>query len=295
MSAFEKPNWFGSKKNLPHSASDRALFVERDNEDIVLSRQAELLGIARSTIYRTPVPPSEEDLRVLAALDKEYTDHPEYGVLKLVFVMERDHGITIGKDHLRTLRRVLGLETIYTKPKTSVPFIGHKVYPYLLRDYRITHPNEVWGTDITYIRIAGGFCYLVAILDWYSRYVISWELSPTLEIGFCLDNIARALAIATPRIHNSDQGSHFTSAQYTDPLLEKDVLISMDGRGRCMDNIFTERLWRTVKYENIYTHGYSTIDEVREGLTRYFRHYNTSRPHQSLLNQTPHQVHYKNA
>ena len=236
---------------------------------------------------------SADDLSILAALDKEYTDHPEYGVLKLIFVLKRDHGIEIGKDRLRTLRRVLGLETIYPKPKTSVPFIGHAVYPYLLRDYRITRPNDVWGTDITYVRIVGGFCYLVAIIDWYSRYVVHWELSPTLDIPFCLDNITRALETGTPTIHNSDQGSHFTSPQYTDILKGKEISISMDGRGRCMDNIFTERLWRTVKYENIYTHGYATINEVRDGLTRYFRHYNTSRPHQSLAYRTPHEAHYQ--
>lgn len=236
---------------------------------------------------------SEEDLAILAALDKEYTDHPEYGVLKLVFVLKRDHGIDVGKDRVRTLRRILGLETIYPKPKTSVPFVGHRIYPYLLRDYRIGKPNDVWGTDITYIRIMGGFCYLVCILDWYSRLVVHWELSPTLEIPFCLDNITRALEKGTPTIHNSDQGSHFTSPQYVDILKDRDVAISMDGRGRCMDNIFTERLWRTVKYENIYTHGYASIDEVHDGLTRYFHHYNTSRPHQSLDYQTPYQVHYK--
>jgi len=151
----------------------------------------------------------------------------------------------------------------------------------------------VWGTDITYIRITGGFCYLVAILDWYSRFVVAWEVSPTLEIPFCLENLTRALETGTPSIHNSDQGSHFTSPQYVDLLKEKNVAISMDGRGRCMDNIFTERLWRTVKCENIYTHGYASIDEVRDGLIRYFRHYNTSRPHQSLGYRTPQEAHYK--
>jgi len=235
----------------------------------------------------------EEDLRILAALDREYTDHPEYGILKLIFVLKRDHDIEIGKDRLRTLRRVLGLETIYPKPRMSIPFIGHKVYPYLLRDYRITRPDEVWGTDITYIRLAHGFCYLVALIDWYSRYVVHWELSSTLEIPFCLDNISQALEKGTPAIHNSDQGSHFTSPQYIDILKAREISISMDGRGRCMDNIFTERLWRTVKYENIYTRGYATIDDVRDGLTKYFQHYNTSRPHQSLEYQTPHQAHYK--
>ena len=236
---------------------------------------------------------SPEDLRVLASLDKEYTDHPEYGILKLIFVLKRDHGIEIGKDRLRTLRRTLGLETIYPKPRTSIPFIGHKVYPYLLRDYRITGPNDVWGTDITYIRITGGFCYLVAIIDWYSRAVIAWRVSPTMETEFCSETLREAILSGVPHILNSDQGVQFTDEDFTDISKANGIQISMDGRGRCMDNIFTERLWRTVKYENIYTHGYATIEEVRDGLTFYFRYYNTSRPHQSLGYQTPHQVHYR--
>lgn len=286
-------NWFGSKKNLPRSASNRKLLVERDCADIPLARQAELLDIARSTIYTTPTPPSEKELRILAALDKEYTDHPEYGALKLIHVLKRDHGIEIGKDHLRTLRRTLGLETIYPKPKTSAPFIGHKVYPYLLRGYRIIRPNEVWGTDITYVRVVGGFCYLSAIIDWYSRFVLAWRVSPTLQTAFCIESLEEALASGTPHIHNSDQGVQYTDEDYTSILKSNEVLISMDGRGRCMDNIFTERLWRSVKYENIYTHGYATIDEVRDGLSRYFAHYNTSRPHQSLKYKTPYEVHYQ--
>lgn len=290
---FAKPSWRGSKKNLPHNATDRKRLVDRDHTSISLRRQAELLGIARSTIYTIPVPLDAEDLAILAALDKEYTDHPEYGVLKLIFVLKRDHGITIGKDRVRTLRRILGLETIYPKPKTSIPCIGHKIYPYLLRDYHISRPNEVWGTDITYIRIVGGFCYLSAIIDWYSRAVLAWNVSPTLETAFCIKTLREALEIGTPHIHNSDQGVQYTSEEYTDILKTNTILISMDGRGRCMDNIFTERLWRTVKYENIYTHGYTTIDEVSAGLAAYFHHYNTSRPHQSLAYQTPHQVHYK--
>lgn len=278
---------------MPRSASERKLLIDRSHGSIPLSRQAELVDIARSTIYAPAAPVSEEDLRILAVLDKEYTDHPEYGVLKLAFVLRRDHGIVVGRDRVRSLRRVLGLETIYPKPKTSTPFIGHKVYPYLLRDYRISRPCDVWGTDITYIRVLGGFCYLAAIIDWYSRLVVAWRVSPTLETTFCTDTLTDALVLGTPRIHNSDQGVQYTSEAYTDILKANDILISMDGRGRCMDNIFTERLWRTVKYENIYTHGYATIEEVRDGLGRYFHHYNTSRPHQSLQYQTPYQAHYK--
>lgn len=275
--------------------SDRKRLIDREHETLSLTRQAELLDISRSCVYTTPLPMSEADLRILAALDKEYTDHPEYGILKLIFVLHRDHSINIGKDHLRTLRRVLGLQTIYPKPRTSIPFIGHKIYPYLLRDYRITRPNEVWGTDITYIRISGGFCYLVAIIDWYSRTVIAWRVSPTMETAFCIETLEEAITRGVPRILNSDQGVQFTDRDFTGISKTNGILISMDGRGRCMDNIFTERLWRTVKYENIYTHGYATIEEVRDGLTRYFLHYNTSRPHQSLQYQTPHQVHYKNS
>jgi putative transposase len=269
------------------------LLIDHSHETITLTRQAELLDISRSCLYTTPKPVSEEELHVLSCLDCEYTAHPEYGILKLVFVLQRDHGIEIGKDRLRSMRRVLGLETIYPQPRTSIPFIGHTIYPYLLRDYHITRPNEVWGTDITYIRINGGFCYLSAIIDWYSRAVLAWRVSPTMETAFCIETLQEALRDGTPHIHNSDQGVQFTDHAYTDILKEKEIQISMDGRGRCMDNIFTERLWRSVKYENIYTHGYATIEEVRAGLTDYFIHYNTSRPHQSLLYQTPHQVHYK--
>ncbi len=275
--------------------SERKLLIDRDHKTISLVRQAALLDISRSCLYTTPSPLCEEDLATLAAIDKEYTDHPEYGILKLIFVLKRDHGIEIGKDHLRTLRRVLRLETIYPKPKTSIPFIGHTVYPYLLRNIVASYPNHIWGTDITYIRINGGFCYLSAILDWYSRAVLAWSVSSTLETGFCVETLNEALECGTPHIHNSDQGVQYTDEDYTDILEEREILISMDGRGRCMDNIFTERLWRTVKYENIYTHGYTTIDDVRDGLARYFVHYNTSRPHQSLGYKTPHEVHYQTA
>lgn len=232
------------------------------------------------------MPPSPEDLTLAAAVDRLYTAHPYYGTRRLMHVLNQE-GFDVGRKRIRSIMRLLGLEALYPKENTSKPDHLHRVYPYLLRQLAIEYPNHVWGTDITYIRIANGFCYLVAILDWYSRYVVSWELSPTLEIPFCLNNIARALAIGTPAIHNSDQGSHFTSPQYTEPLIARDVAISMDGRGRCMDNIFTERLWRTVKYEDIYLKGYATIDDVRSGLTDYFHFYNEERPHQSLEYRTP--------
>lgn len=186
--------------------------------------------------------------------------------------------------------RTLGIEAIYPKKQMSVPAPGHQIYPYLLHGYDIYRPNQVWGTDITYIRLAKGFCYLTAILDWYSRYVVSWELSETMEKEFCMTSLRCALRKAIPEIHNSDQGSQFTSQEYLHLLQTEDVKISMDGRGRCMDNIFTERLWRTVKYEEVYLKQYCTIEEAREELNNYFPFYNEKRRHQSLKYKTPGEV-----
>ena len=187
----------------------------------------------------------------------------------------------------------MGTETIYPKKNTSKSNDLHTKYPYLLRHVTAGFINHIWGTDITYIKLEHGFCYLTAIIDWYSRYVIAWKLSPTLEMDFCLENLQTALKIVTPQIHNSDQGSHFTSPRYTDILQEKEIQISMDGRGRCMDNIFTERLWRTVKYENVYLASYANFNEANAGLKMYFHFYNILRPHSSLQNQTPAQVYFK--
>jgi len=202
------------------------------------------------------------------------------------------YGIPLGRDHVRRLMVELGIEALYPKRKTSIAVPGHQIYPYLLKNLPIIRPNQVWGTDITYVRLEHSFCYLMAILDWFSRVVISWELSPTMKQAFCLTALRSALKRATPEIHNSDQGSQFTSNDYTDILSAQNIMISMDGRGRCMDNIFTERLWRTVKYENIYLKQYRTVDEARIGLTNYFTFYNQKRPHQSLEYKTPAQVYW---
>jgi putative transposase len=279
------PSWFGSKKGLERSVGEKRLLVDREHA-IPIVRQAELLGLSRASVYATPLPPSPENLKLAEAVDRLYTAHPFYGTRRLAYVLNLE-GFDVGRKRIRSIMCLLGLEALYPKRNTSKPDHLHRIYPYLLRRLAIEYPNHVWGTDITYVRLTHGFCYLVAIIDWYSRYVVAWELSPTLEIPFCLENIARALETGTPLIHNSDQGSHFTSPQYTDILSAKGIAISMDGRGRCMDNIFTERLWRTVKYEDIYLKGYATIGEVRAGLTDYFRFYNTERPHQSLNYQTP--------
>lgn len=209
-------------------------------------------------------------------------------------MLERDYDILIGRDAIRSAMHVLGIAALYPKPHTSIPHPDHKIYPYLLRNVPIIKPNQVWSTDITYIRLETGFCYLVAIIDWYSRKVLAWRLSNSMETSFCIDTLNEALTISIPDIHNADQGVQFTSVAYTDILLEKNIKISMDGRGRCLDNIFVERLWRSVKYEDIYIKGYATINEVRAGLTIYFEFYNNERPHQSLGYKVPNEVYRNN-
>lgn len=229
----------------------------------------------------------------MARMDHIFTACPFYGSRRIRKALELEpYSTFIGREHVQHLMRKMGLEAIYPKKRdtSSDPNPGHKKYPYLLKNLAIERPNQVWGTDITYIPMGKGFCYLVALIDWYSRYVISWKLAETLEISFCIENIQDALTKAIPEIHNSDQGSHFTSNRYTDELSTKKVQISMDGRGRCMDNIFTERLWRTVKYENIYLHEYQTPQQVTQGLTEYFDFYNNRRMHQSLNYSTPAQI-----
>jgi putative transposase len=259
--------------------------------NISLTRQAQLFDISRSSIYYKKVT-SDADLAAMRAIDIEFTKYPFYGSRRMKVTLERDHHIALCREHVIRLMRLMGLEALYPKQNTSKPDHLHRVYPYLLKHLVARYPNHIWGTDITYIRLRHGFCYLVAIIDWYSRYVVHWELSPTLEIPFCLDNLNRALEIGTPDIHNSDQGSHFTSPQYTDILKDKNVSISMDGRGRCMDNIFTERLWRSVKYECVYLNEFATVADAHIALSNYFIFYNTIRPHQSLADHTPESLYH---
>lgn len=253
-----------------------------------LTRQCELLNISRASAYYRPIV-DEQDVILMEYIDKIFTDYPFYGSRRIRYELSQTYQKLIARDHVRRLLRIMGIEAIYpkSKPNTSLSNEQHRKYPYLLKDLSITRPNQVWGTDITYIKLEKSWCYLVAFIDWFSRYIISWEVSPTLEIPFCLTALKRALKITAPEINNSDQGSHFTSEQFIQPLLEKNVKISMDGRGRCMDNIFTERLWRTVKYENIFLKSYRTIGEATIGLNDYFQFYNTKRPHQSLGYRTP--------
>jgi putative transposase len=237
---------------------------------------------------------NEQDLALMRALDEIYTCYPFYGARRMQYELQTSYNLSACREHIQRLMRELGLEAVYPKKHKSLsdPNLYDRKYPYLLRGLRITHPNQVWGTDITYIRLSKGFCYLVALLDWYSRYVVSWTLSQTLEIDFCLENLQRALTGVIPSIHNSDQGSHFTSPKYTRILEAKDIQISMDARGRCFDNIFTERLWRTIKYEHVYLNDYTDVQTARAGLTEYLDFYNTKRPHQSLDYQTPAQAYF---
>jgi len=266
--------------------------IDRNNTEINLSRQAELLDISRSSIYYQPKI-NQEEIEIKNTIDKIYTDSPFYGSRKIKKELE-NYEIRISRGYVQNLMRSMGLEAICPRKKLALSKASkfHKKYPYLLRNLKIERPNQVWSTDITYIRLKTGFAYLTVIFDWYSRYVISWKLSETLENEFCVQALKEALETAMPEIHNSDQGVQFTAQNYVSVLEEKKIQISMDGRGRYLDNIFTERLWRTVKYENIFLHDYQDIEEARIGLTQYFQFYNHRRMHQSLDYKTPAQVYF---
>jgi putative transposase len=251
-----------------------------------------LASLTRSTFYASHIiaGPDEQELVLLMEIDAEYTRHPFYGSRKMV-VHLRGLGHLVNRKRVQRLMRLLGLAGMAPGPNTSRPHPQHKVYPYLLRGVTVTRPNQVWSTDITYIRLARGFAYLVAVIDWYSRKVLAWRLSNTLDAGFCVDCLEQSLlAYGTPEIFNTDQGCQFTSEAFTDRLKSHDIAISMDGRGRALDNIFVERLWRSVKHEDVYLKGYANMPELQLGLTKYFEFYNTERTHQSLNYNTPDRV-----
>ena len=251
-----------------------------------------MLGVPRSTVYYEPCGPKASDLVVMQRLDEQYTATPFYGVERMTASVRRQ-GLRIGHNRVRRLLRLMGLEALYPKPRLSVPGSPeHRIYPYLLRGLRIERPNQVWSADITYIRLSQGFVYLMAILDWFSRYVLSWSLSTTLDAWFCVQALREALRIATPEIFNTDQGSQFTSGEWIGELTAAGIAISMDGRGRAFDNIFTERLWRSVKYEEVYPKNYGTAAEARQNLRGYFHLYNQERLHQALDYRTPAEVHF---
>ena len=263
--------------------------LERGGSVLTLSEQAELLSMSRSSLYYVPRAPSMWEVRVKHRIDEIYTKLPFYGSRRILNALQEE-GVDIGRDAVRQFMREMGIEAIYPKPNLSKPAPDHKVYPYLLRGVTSAYPNHIWGIDITYIRLQKSWMYLVAILDWFSRYIVSWELSETLEIAFVLSCVDRALSEAVPAIFNSDQGSHFTSPQCVDRVLAAGAAISMDGRGRAMDNIFTERLWRTVKYEHVYINDYALPREARQGIGSYLRFYCQERPHQSLAYRRPIEV-----
>lgn len=266
------------------------MFIEREHPYISITRQAELLGISRASLYYKPIV-DPADFELMRRIDEIYTKMPFLGSRRIKPILNT-MGYPIGRKRVRSLMKTMGIEAIYPKPNASKPHPQHKIYPYLLRDVEITGINQAWGTDITFIRLLKGWCYLVAIMDWFSRYVLAWELSTSLEDNFCIRVLEKALLIGTPEVFNSDQGSQFTSNDFTSILLSQNIQISMDGRGRAMDNIFTERLWRSLKYEEVYIKDYQMVKEARQGIDNYFFLYNTERPHQSLGYMTPAEVYY---
>lgn len=254
--------------------------IDRSHPHESVRRQCQLLSLNRSSLYYDPRPESDLNERLMRRLDELYTAHPFLGYRKLTRLLQTEGHNINGKRVLRLLR-LMGLQAIYPKPDTSKPHLKHPIYPYLLKNLIIARPCQVWATDITYIRLRRGFCYLVAVIDWYSRYVVSWRLSPTLEGAFCVEALQAALAQSQPDIFNSDQGSQFTAGAFTEVLLAAGVRISMDGKGSYHDNIFTERFWRSVKCEAVYLKDYATIEEARIDLADYIDFYNTKRPHQA--------------
>ena len=268
------------------------MLVEPGHGQISLRRQCELLELNRSSLYYQAVPVSQEEIWLMQEIDRVYTSWPFYGSRKIAAYLSVKLKLDVNRKRIQRLMQVMGIRGVAPGPDTSKPHPEHKVYPYLLRGLAINRVNQVWSTDVTYIPMPRGFMYLVAIIDWYSRYVLSWSLSSTQDTSFCLDALEQALSLGKPEIFNSDQGSQFTSQVYTKNLLDREIKISMDGRGRALDNIFVERLWRSVKYEDIYLNDYQSVPELRSGLNTYFEFYNRDRLHQSLDYRTPFQVHY---
>jgi putative transposase len=252
-------------------------------------QQCGLLGLNRSSLYYCPKGESEENLVLMRLLDEQYTRTPCYGVLKMTVYL-RHLGYQVNAKRVRRLLRIMGLEAVYQKPNTSKSNPEHEIYPYLLRGMVIDRCDQVWSTDITYIRLKSGFVYLVAVIDWYSRYVLGWALSNTLEADFCIETVGNILEQRQCEIFNTDQGAQFTTPRFTKPLLDKGIKVSMDGRGRALDNIFVERLWRTVKYEHVYLQDIQTVQDAWLGLRDYFNFYNKERFHQSLDYKTPAEV-----
>ena len=270
-------------------AEEKRKWLITKHDKLSIRQQSQILGLNRSSLYYKPIGISQYNIQLINLLDEQYTKTPFYGVEKMtIFLNEMGHQVNVKR--VRRLLRKMGLMAIYPKINLSKANLEHKIYPYLLRNMAIIRCNQVWSTDITYIRLRHGFVYLMAIIDWYSRYVINWKISTTLEADFCIEGLKESLKNCYCEIFNTDQGSQFTTNRFTDLLLAAEIKISMDGRGRALDNIFVERLWRTVKYEDIYLKEYASVQDVKVGLEEYFMFYNEKRYHQSLDYKTPAEI-----
>ena len=265
--------------------------IEPHHADLSIRRQCELIGLNRASYYYEPARETAENLHLMRLIDEEYMRHPFLGSRRMTDYLCRQ-GYRVNRKRIQRLMRIMGIEALYPKPKLSKAHPEHKVYPYLLREVKITAPNQVWSSDITYVPMPDGLMYLVAVIDWYSRYVLAWQFSNTLDGYFCLDALEEALAQGRPHIFNTDQGVQFTAHRFTTRLEEAGISVSMDGRGRCLDNIFIERLWRSIKYEDIYLNGYEDVLALDGGVSTYLAYYNDERPHQSLGYKTPAEVHH---
>lgn len=265
--------------------------IEPGHADFSIRRQCELVGLNRSSWYYEPASETEFNLHLMRLIDATYLERPFFGWRRMTISLQRE-GYAVNHKRVRRLMRKMGLQAIYPKPKTSQAGQGHTIYPYLLRNLAITRVNQVWSSDITYVPMRRGYMYLVAVIDWFSRYVLAWQLSNTLDGAFCVDALQQALCLGKPDIFNTDQGVQFTAHAHTSVLAEAGIQISMDGKGRALDNIFIERLWRSVKYEDIYLKDYDSVPLLYAGLDNFFQFYNYERPHQSLGKATPAEVHY---
>jgi putative transposase len=265
--------------------------IDREH-DLSITRQAKVLSVSRSSVYYLPRPVSEADLAIMRRIDRLHLEHPFAGARMLKGLLAAE-GSKIGRRHVKTLMRRMGIDALYRRPRTTKPEPGHKIYPYLLRGKEITRPNQVWAMDITYIPMARGFVYLAVVLDWFSRRVLSWRVSITMEAAFCVETLQDALAKhGKPEISNTDQGSQFTGSAFTGVLADHGIAISMDGKGAWRDNVFVERLWRSLKYEEVYLKAYDSVGEARTSIGRYLNFYNAQRPHSSLDGMTPDQAYY---
>lgn len=269
--------------------AERRAWIEPGVAGVSVRRQCELLGLHRSNVYYQPVPEGAENLRLMRLIDEEYLRHPFLGSRRLVLWLAEQRAV-VNRKRVQRLLRKMGLQALGPRPRTTQRGAGHTVYPYLLRGVEIVRPNQVWACDITYVPLRQGYLYLTAVMDWFSRCVLAWQLSNSMDVEFCLETLEAALRHGRPEIFNTDQGSQFTSQAFTERLRQESIAISMDGKGRAIDNVMIERLWRTVKYEHIYLKEYETGTDCHEGLTAYFNYYCHERPHQSLSNRTPWQA-----